>query len=75
MLQRYKEIFYGLSFGLGAGVIDAAMHAQMEHGSFGQSWSGRQPAMVFYRVLFLVSVWLWAGCYGRRTSVSAISGN
>jgi len=34
MLQRYKEIFYGLLFGLGASMIDASMHASMEQ----QGW-------------------------------------
>ena len=29
MLQRYKEVFYGLLFGLGASVIDVFMHASM----------------------------------------------
>lgn len=54
MLQRYKEVLYGLLFGIGAGIIDTAMHAQMEHGSFWTELVQPQPAMIFYRVLFLV---------------------
>src|SRR5579871_4061393 len=54
MLQRYKEVLYGLLFGIGAGIIDTAMHAQMEHGSFWTELVQPQPAMLFYRVLFLV---------------------
>lgn len=47
MLQRYKEIFFGLLFGVGAGVIDAAMHARMEQGSFWIQLVRPQPAMIF----------------------------
>lgn len=54
MFQRYKEIFFGLLFGLGAGVIDATMHARMEQASFWIQLVRPQPAMVFYRVLFVV---------------------
>lgn len=53
MLQRYKEIVYGLLFGLGAGIIDADMHARMENGSFWTELVEPQPAMIFYRILFL----------------------
>jgi hypothetical protein len=34
MLQRYKEMFYGLLFGLGASVIDVFSHASMEQHGF-----------------------------------------
>lgn len=54
MLQKYKEVFYGLLFGLGAGIIDADMHARMEHGSFWTELVEPQPAMIFYRVLFIL---------------------
>lgn len=54
MLQRYKEVLYGLLFGLGAGVIDAVMHARMENGSFWTELVQPQSAMIFYRSLFLV---------------------
>ena len=53
MLQSYKEIFYGLLFGLGAGIIDADMHARMENSSFWKELVQPRPSMVFYRVLFL----------------------
>lgn len=53
MLQRYKEIVYGLLFGLGAGVIDTVMHAQMTDRSFWEELVRPQSAMIFYRVLFL----------------------
>ena len=47
MFQKYKEIFYGLLFGIGAGIIDANMHARMEHGSFWSELIRPQPAMIF----------------------------
>jgi hypothetical protein len=53
MFQKYKEIFYGLLFGIGAGIIDANMHARMERGSFWSELIRPQPAMIFYRVLFV----------------------
>ena len=54
MLQRYKEIFYGLLFGLGASVIDASMHASMEQQGFWSELLRPQPAMAAYRGLFIV---------------------
>jgi hypothetical protein len=54
MLRKYKEIFYGLLFGVGAGVIDTVMHTQMADHSFWEELVRPQPAMVFYRVLFLL---------------------
>jgi hypothetical protein len=30
MLQKYKEMFYGILFGFGAGIIDTFMDAWME---------------------------------------------
>ena len=53
MLQKYKEIFYGILFGLGAGIIDTVMHARMEDTSFWIEMLQPQPAMIFYRVLFI----------------------
>lgn len=52
MLQRYKEIFYGLILGLGASVIDLVMHAQMEGRSLWTELIHPQPMMVLYRLLF-----------------------
>lgn len=54
MFQKYKEIVYGLLFGVGAAVIDTVMHAQMRDRSFWAESMRPQPAMIFYRVLFLV---------------------
>jgi hypothetical protein len=34
LLNRHKEIFYGLLIGFGVWVIDSIMHAQEEGGSF-----------------------------------------
>ncbi len=54
MLARYREVFYGLSFGLGAVAIDVAMHAGMEEGEFLVELFRPKPAMLFYRLLFLL---------------------
>jgi hypothetical protein len=54
MLQRYKEIFYGLLFGLGASVIDVSMHASMEEQGFWTELVRPQPAMAAYRGSFVV---------------------
>ena len=53
MLNKYKEIFYGLVVGFGAAILDTAMDARMEGQSF---WSefARHPPMLFYRMLFVV---------------------
>ena len=53
MFQKYKEIVYGLLFGVGAAIIDTVMHAQMTGRSFWAESVNPQPAMIFYRVLFL----------------------
>jgi hypothetical protein len=50
MLQKYKEIFYGILFGLGACTIDTVMHARMENTSFWIEMLQPQPAMIFYLV-------------------------
>jgi hypothetical protein len=54
MFQRYKEIVYGILFGLGASIIDTVMHARMADHSFWDELLEPQPAMIFYRVLFLL---------------------
>ncbi len=54
MFQKYKEIVYGLLFGVGAAVIDTVMHSQMTDRSFWVEFMRPEPAMIFYRVLFLV---------------------
>ena len=47
MLQKYKEIFYGVLFGLGACTIDTVMHARMENTSFWIEMVQPQPAMIY----------------------------
>jgi hypothetical protein len=54
MLQRYKEIFYGLLFGLSASVIDVSMHASMEEQGFWTELVRPQLAMAAYRGSFIV---------------------
>ena len=54
MLQRYKEIFYGLLFGLGASMIDTSMHASMEQQGFWTALLHPQPAMAAYRASFIL---------------------
>ena len=53
MFQEYKEIFFGLAFGLGAVIIDTVMDASAE----GYSYLGElaaHPAMILYRAIFIV---------------------
>ena len=52
MLQKYKEIFYGLVFGLGAAVIDSVMDAHAESLSLGDELA-QHPGMLLYRALFV----------------------
>lgn len=54
MLNRYKEIFYGLLIGFGAWVIDAAMHAREENGSFWNELVHVHGGTFVYRSFFLV---------------------
>lgn len=53
MLSNYKEILYGVVFGLAAAVLDTALDARGE----GQSFTGEvggHPAMMLYRILFVL---------------------
>lgn len=53
MLQEYKEIFFGLAFGLGAALIDTGMDASAE----GTSYFGEltaHPVMMLYRLVFVL---------------------
>lgn len=50
MFRRYKEIFYGLIFGLGGACIDTFVDAATEHKAF---WDFG-PGMFLYRGLFVV---------------------
>lgn len=54
MILRYKEVFYGILFGLGAVVIDTVMHSRMLNRTLWEELTTANPEMVFYRVLFLV---------------------
>ena len=49
-MRRYKEIFYGLIFGLGAACIDGFVDAITEHKAFGDFGLG----MLLYRGLFIL---------------------
>jgi hypothetical protein len=53
MLQKYKEITYGVAFGMGAAIMDTALDAHMEDQRFWSELVGR-PTMLLYRCLFLV---------------------
>ena len=53
MLQKYKEIFYGLTFGILAVVIDTAMDATAEGHSYADEMAAH-PAMMLYRVSFIL---------------------
>ena len=53
MLQGYKEIFFGLAFGIGAVIIDTAMDATAQGNSyFGELTA--HPAMMLYRAVFIL---------------------
>jgi hypothetical protein len=53
LLNRYKEIFYGLLLGLGAWVIDALMHAREEGGSFWAELVHVHGGTLLYRSFFV----------------------
>lgn len=53
MLSDYKEIIYGVVFGIAAAMLDTALDARGE----GQSFTGEiggHPVMIVYRVLFVL---------------------
>lgn len=53
MFSNYKEIIYGVVFGVAAAILDTALDARAE----GQSFTGEiggHPAMMLYRVLFVL---------------------
>lgn len=52
--EKYREISWGLLFGLGAVILDTLMHAQMTDRSFWAESINPQPAMILYRVLFVL---------------------
>jgi len=53
MLKEYKEIFFGLAFGIGAVIIDTAMDAMVDQNSFADEVA-EHPGMLFYRGAFIV---------------------
>lgn len=54
MFHRYREIFYGLLFGLGACAIDIVMHSRMADRDLSTELFQPELAMLFYRGLFIV---------------------
>lgn len=61
---KYKEVVFGIAFGLGASLIDAAMHASMGGGEFLTELFHPSLVMAAYRLLFLalgvsLGVLLW----------------
>lgn len=53
MLQNYKEIFFGLAFGIGAVLIDTFMDATADGNSLVDEVT-EHPAMLLYRAVFIV---------------------
>lgn len=53
MLERYREIFYGLLVGIGVEILDVGMHAHEEGRSYWQEAMQTQSATLLYRFLFL----------------------
>jgi hypothetical protein len=53
MFQKYKEILFGLAFGIGAVVIDISMDAMADGNSFIDEM-GEHPGMLLYRAVFVV---------------------
>lgn len=52
MFQRYKEIFFGLAFGIGAALIDTGMDAAANGNSLLDEVS-EHPGMLLYRAAFI----------------------
>jgi H+/Cl- antiporter ClcA len=53
MLQKYKEILFGLAFGIGAVVLDTGMDALADGNSLADEVA-EHPHMMLYRVVFIV---------------------
>jgi hypothetical protein len=53
MFEKYKEVFYGILFGLGAAIIDSVMDAR-EAGLGLWDELNQHPGMLFYRTLFIL---------------------
>ena len=65
MLSSYKEIVYGLAFGLGAAALDTTLDARAANEGF---WAqiGEHPAMMLYRALFILFGLLVGGLLWRN---------
>ncbi len=53
MFQKYKEILFGLSFGIGAVIIDTGMDALADGNSLTDEVA-EHPGMLLYRAVFIV---------------------
>ena len=53
MLQKYKEVLFGLAFGIGAVVLDTVMDAIADGNGF-MDEVVEQPGMMLYRLLFII---------------------
>ncbi len=53
MFQHYKEIFFGLAFGIGAFFLDTGMDAMADGNSLIDE-VGEHPGMLLYRAVFIV---------------------
>jgi|HubBroStandDraft_6_1064221.scaffolds.fasta_scaffold01145_3 hypothetical protein len=53
MFQKYKEIIFGLAFGIGAVILDTAMDAIADGNSLADEVA-EQPGMMVYRAVFIV---------------------
>ena len=53
MFQKYKEIFFGLAFGIGALLLDTGMDAMADGNSL-MDEVAEHPAMLLYRSVFIV---------------------
>ncbi len=53
MFEKYKEIFFGLTFGIFAVLIDTAVDAKEGGYSFSTELTLR-PGMMLYRALFIL---------------------
>ncbi len=53
MFQKYKEIIFGLAFGVGAVILDTAMDAMADSNSLPDEVA-EHPGMLWYRAVFIV---------------------
>lgn len=53
MFRKYKEILFGLAFGIGAFVLDTGMDAMADGNSLTDEVA-EHPGMLFYRAVFIV---------------------